>query len=120
MGRASRPKPGRLAGKLLHIRHALALSQNGMIRKMGLTNELLREEVSLFEHGIRVPPLLVLLAYGRAANVYVEALIDDEVDLPEELPSRVKSEGLKKKLVTKVTLKGSAKSAPKSINKRKN
>lgn len=98
MGRASRPKPARLAGKLLQIRTALGLSQNGMIKRMGLTEELLREEVSLFEHGIRVPPLPVLLEYARAANVYVETLIDDKLDLPETLPPRVKSEGVKRKL----------------------
>lgn len=97
MGRASRPKPVRLAGKLLQIRTALGLSQNGMIRQMGLVDELLREEISLFEHGVRVPPLPVLLGYARAANVYVDALIDDEMDLPEGLPARVKSEGTKKK-----------------------
>ena len=97
MGRASRPKPVRLAGKLLHIRTTLGLSQNGMIRQMGLVDELVREEISLFEHGVRVPPLPVLLEYARAANVYVDALIDDETDLPKGLPARVKSEGTKKK-----------------------
>jgi transcriptional regulator with XRE-family HTH domain len=96
MGRASQPKPARLAEKLLQIRSALELSQNGMIRRMGLTDELLREEISLFEHGVRVPPLPVLLEYARAANIYVEALIDDVVDLPEELPSNRKSEGIKR------------------------
>ena len=96
MGRASRPKPARLAEKLLLIRTALELSQNGMIRRMGLADELLREEVSLFEHGVRVPPLPVLLEYARAANVYVEALIDDELDLPEKLPAVRKSEGIRR------------------------
>lgn len=97
MGRASRPKPSRLAEKVLQIRTDLGLSQNGMIRRMGLTDELLREEISLFEHGVRVPPLPVLLEYARAANVYVDALIDDEVDLPKKLPARAKSEGVRKK-----------------------
>ena len=109
MGRSSRPKPVRLAEKLLRIRSALGLSQNGIIRHMGLTDELLREEISLFEHGIRVPPLPVLLEYARAANVYVDALIDDNVDLPQDLPTRTKSEGIK--------LKGTSKAAPKSANK---
>ncbi|MDQ5826531.1 MAG: helix-turn-helix domain-containing protein [Chloroflexota bacterium] len=98
MGRASRPKPSRLAEKVLQIRTDLGLSQNGMIGRMGLTDELLREEISLFEHGVRVPPLPVLLEYARAANVYVDALIDDDVDLPKKLPARAKSEGVRKKL----------------------
>lgn len=119
MGRASRPKPGMLAGKLLKVRSALGLSQNGMIRRMGLTGELLREEVSLFEHAVRVPPLPVLLAYARAANVYVEALIDDDVDLPEDLPSRVKSEGLKRKSPAKAALKSSPGTPSKNTSKHK-
>jgi|SRR5947209_16046639 len=96
MGRASRPKPARLAEKLRQIRISLGLSQNGMILRMGLNKLLVREEVSLFEHGLREPPLPVLLEYARIANVYVEALIDDEVNLPEELPSRRKTEGIKR------------------------
>ena len=119
MGRASRPKPGRLAEKVLQIRTDLGLSQNGMIRRMGLTDELLREEISLFEHGVRVPPLPVLLEYARAANVYVDALIDDEVDLPEKLPARAKSEGVIKKLTDGTASDASLKASSKSKSKRK-
>jgi transcriptional regulator with XRE-family HTH domain len=66
---------------------ALGLSQNELIERMGLTDELLREEISDFERGKRLPPLLVLLEYARVANVYVDSLIDDEVKLPTELPA---------------------------------
>jgi transcriptional regulator with XRE-family HTH domain len=111
MGRASRPKPTRLAEKLVLIRAALGLSQNGMIRQMGLTDELLREEISLFEHGVRVPPLPVLLQYARAANVYVDALIDDAVDLPKDLPAGSKTEGVK---TAKTVSQGGRKSASKA------
>lgn len=97
MGRASRSKPNRLAKKLLQIRKHLGLSQNELIRRMGLEDELLREEISDFERGKRVPPLWVLLAYGRAAKLYVDALIDDEVNLPDRLPSSTKSAGVKRK-----------------------
>ena len=83
MGRASRTKPARLAEKLLQIRTALGLSQNEMISRLGLTEELLREEISAFERGVREPPLPVLLRYARTAGVYVDVLIDDELDLPE-------------------------------------
>jgi transcriptional regulator with XRE-family HTH domain len=86
MGRASRAKPVRLAEKLLRIRTALGLSQNEMISHLGLTGELLREEISAFERGIREPPLPVLLRYARTASVYVDVLIDDELDLPGKLP----------------------------------
>ena len=95
MGRASRPKPTRLAEKLLQIRTAMGLSQNEMIKHMGLVDELLREEISDFERGKRVPPLPVLLEYAQAAGVWVDVLIDDAVDLPTRLPSVPKSEGVK-------------------------
>jgi len=97
MGRASRSKPARLAKKLLRIRKSLGLSQNELIRRMGLEDELLREEISDFERGKRVPSLPILLAYGRTAKVYVDVLIDDEIDLPTRLPSASKSAGVKRK-----------------------
>ena len=86
-----------LAEKLLHIRTAMGLSQNQMIGRMGLQDELLREEISDFERNKRVPSLDVVLQYARAANVSVEALIDDELSLPEILPASPKSEGIRRK-----------------------
>jgi transcriptional regulator with XRE-family HTH domain len=94
MGRAIRPKPKRLAEKLLQIRTALGLSQNGMIRRMGLSDELTQDYISAYERGVREPPLPVLLEYARVANVYVDAFINDEVNLPSRLPSPKKSEGV--------------------------
>lgn len=97
MGQASREKPARLAEKLLHIRTALGLSQNEMIRRLGLSEKLIRESISAFERGVREPSLPVLLKYARAAGVYVDALIDDEVELPERLPARASQRvGLKR------------------------
>ncbi len=66
-----------------------------MIVRMGLQDELLREEISDFERNKRVPSLDVVLQYARAANVSVEALIDDEMNLPEILPASPKSEGIR-------------------------
>lgn len=86
MGTRGRPKPARLAKKLLEIRTEMGLSQNGMIRSMGLVDQLVQAEISAYERGLREPPLYVLLAYARAANVLIEWLIDDEIDLPKELP----------------------------------
>ena len=87
MGTKGRPKPARLASKLLEIRTKLGLSQNGMIRRMGLADQLVQAEISAYEHGLREPPLHVLLQYARAANILVEWLIDDEIDLPDGLPA---------------------------------
>jgi transcriptional regulator with XRE-family HTH domain len=103
MGRAKHYRPARLAEKLFHIRRALdgGLSQDDMVRRLGMTEELNRNYISCFERGTRVPPLNVLLAYARVisatgAGEFLEALIDDELDLPERLPARMKSEGVKR------------------------
>jgi transcriptional regulator with XRE-family HTH domain len=101
MGSAVRRKPDRLAEKLMAVRAGLGLSQNGMIRRIGFEDDLSQAEVSMFERGIRVPPLPVILEYARAANVYVEVLIDDSLDLPAKVPSREKHEGVRRKATPK-------------------
>jgi transcriptional regulator with XRE-family HTH domain len=97
MGKAVRERPARLAEKLLHIREALGLSQNGLIRQMGLADKIIQADISTYELDQREPPLKILLAYAQAANIYIEALIDDDIDLPERLPASPKSEGAKRK-----------------------
>jgi transcriptional regulator with XRE-family HTH domain len=96
MGKARRPKPARLAGKLLEIRQQLELSQNGLIRHLGFSGELFQSGISAFELGTREPPLPVLLEYARVANIYVDVLINDDLDLPAKLPSSKKSDGVKR------------------------
>jgi transcriptional regulator with XRE-family HTH domain len=93
MGRGKREKPERLSSKLTEIRKKLALSQNEMLRWLDLSDKLTREELSAYERGVREPTLLTLLKYARAAGVYVDALIDDELDLPGNLPVNPKNEG---------------------------
>jgi transcriptional regulator with XRE-family HTH domain len=87
MGKRARPKPKRLAEKLLQIRLAYDLSQNGMIRRLGLEDELVQADVSSFELGTREPALPHLLRYARTAGVTVDLLIDDDLDLPRKLAS---------------------------------
>lgn len=79
-------KPKRLAEKLLFIRTELGLSQNGMVRYLGLSDD--RGKISEWETGRREPSLLVLLKYARGANVAMELLVDDELDLPNSLPHK--------------------------------
>jgi transcriptional regulator with XRE-family HTH domain len=93
MGRAARLKPNRLAEKLLQIRNALGLSQNEMIRHLGLGDVLYRSNVSGYEIGERMPPLLVLLRYARAAGISTDVLIDDDLDLPKRLPVPISRAG---------------------------
>jgi transcriptional regulator with XRE-family HTH domain len=95
-----------LPQKLREIRLKLGLSQNEMIRRMGLEEELTREQVSSFELGRRQPNLMTLWAYADAANLYVDALILDSVDLPEALPSRAKSAGVAHPARAKKSTKG--------------
>jgi transcriptional regulator with XRE-family HTH domain len=87
MGQVPRSRPRNLAGKLLQIREALDLSQNGMIRHLHLTGSVSQNGISAFELGTREPPLPILLRYARAAGVCVDILIDDELHLPEKIPS---------------------------------
>lgn len=94
MGTASRPKPARLAEKLLQIRMALGLSQNGMVRRLGMTDTLSQYTISAYERDVREPPLQVLLRYARVAGVWADGLMDDELDLPEKLPASPKTEGV--------------------------
>jgi len=96
-GKAKGIRPARLAEKLLHVRTTLGLSQNEMLRKLGRDDVLDRTAISYYERGEREPPLPILLEYARAANVYVDVLIDDALDLPEKLPCRKKSEGMRRK-----------------------
>ncbi len=90
MGRRARPTPARLGGKLSQIRSALGLSQSEMFRRLGVEDLITYKQISKYELGVTEPPLLILLRYARAANVSVEALIDDELDLPAKLPAEPK------------------------------
>ena len=101
MGTASRRKPRRLAEKLLQIRNTLGLSQNEMIARMGLTEELYQFNISTFERGVREPSLPVLLQYARAAGIWVDVLIDDDLELPTKLPSTPKHQGVPRRVVSK-------------------
>jgi len=86
MGRASRETPARLGEKLLQIRTALGLSQDGMLRRLGLDEDYGRHYISGFETGEREPSLRVLLRYSQTAKVWMNAIVDDDVDLPEKIP----------------------------------
>ena len=79
MGHA-RNKPKRLAEKLLQIREALRLSQKEMAERLG--NYRTNRHISKYERGRSVPPIEVVLAYSRVANVTMNQIVDDDIDLP--------------------------------------
>lgn len=90
MGTKQRPRPERLAEKLLKIRTDLGISQDELINRLGLTGELFNASISQYERGVREPSYIVLLKYARLAGISTDVLIDDELDLPEKLPSKPK------------------------------
>jgi transcriptional regulator with XRE-family HTH domain len=65
-----------------------------MIRAMGLEDRLTKSEISAFERGTHEPSLLLLLSYCEAANIYLEALVRDGMDLPVKLPATKKHRGI--------------------------
>lgn len=92
---SARPKPERLASKLLQIRNALGLSQSEMLGRLGVEDQIDYTAISKYELGKNEPPLMILLRYARSAGVHMEALIDDELDLPEKLPASAKHEEIR-------------------------
>jgi transcriptional regulator with XRE-family HTH domain len=95
MKKSSRTRTFRLAEKLKQIRLELGLSQNELLKRVGFTDELFRSNISQYERGERIPPLQVLLRYARIANVWLDVLVDDELDLPTKIPSVRRHEGIK-------------------------
>lgn len=92
MGTGKRVKPERLAEKLKTIRETLGLTTEELIVKLDVPSiPLHRASITQYEKGRREPPLIILLKYASLANVYVDVLIDDELDLPSDFPGRKKS-----------------------------
>ena len=85
MGNA-RPRPRRLAEKLLQIRQQLGLSQSQIVKQMGITELIHYSNISKYELDKNEPPLMILLGYAKLAHVHLEVIVDDEIDLPGKLP----------------------------------
>src|ERR1700759_1355779 len=86
MGRAPRPRPARLAAKLLQIRTKLGLTQQQMFERLGDTGtRLYARHIDDYEKDRRIPHLEVVLAYARAAGVTMEVIVDDELNLPNKI-----------------------------------
>jgi transcriptional regulator with XRE-family HTH domain len=89
--RSRRPAPKRLGEKLLQIRTALGLSQTQIVKSLDYQESpLYPAQISNFEQDKREPPLQLLLAYARLANIPLEILADDKLDLPVKLPAKSK------------------------------
>ena len=92
MKKRSPTKSARLAKKLKRIRLGLGLSQSEILERLGFSDKLFRSNISQYERGHRVPSPPVLLAYARLANVDLEVLIDDKLNLQDLEVSREKAE----------------------------
>jgi transcriptional regulator with XRE-family HTH domain len=82
MGTAKSWRVERLPEKLLQIRETLDLTQDEIIKRLGLEGRIRRNKISEYESGKRQPPMPVVLAYARLINISTDALIDDALDLP--------------------------------------
>lgn len=94
MGRTPRIKPKRLPEKLRQIRERLGLSQNGLIHQLGFEGVLVQASISGYESGTREPPLPVLQRYSEISGVWVNSIIDDDMDIPVRLPCPKMREGI--------------------------
>jgi transcriptional regulator with XRE-family HTH domain len=97
VGRASRHIPPRLGEKLRTLRTALGLTQEQMLRRLDVPGEIQQTSISQYERGKIEPPISVLLRYAEVANVWLEVLLRDELDLPDEVPAKQKSEGIRRR-----------------------
>jgi transcriptional regulator with XRE-family HTH domain len=85
MGTNRRPRPRKLARKLLTIRTRLGLSQAEMANKLNTKRSpVYPTHISEFERDLREPSLLVLLGYARLIDASTDVLIDDTLELPRE------------------------------------
>ena len=82
--------PRRLGGKLRQIRLALGLTQEEMLKRLDLPPVISKTTISAYERNTKLPPYFVLARYGDVANVWIDVLVRDYLDLPERLPSPTK------------------------------
>jgi|SRR5437868_481930 len=93
----ARPKPRRLAEKLKQIRLALGLSQTEMHKRLEVERLISYTQISKYESGRREPLLMILLRYAEVAGIHMEALVNDDLDLPDKLPGDVKHADIRRK-----------------------
>jgi transcriptional regulator with XRE-family HTH domain len=88
--RHPRPQPDRLAEKLRQIRARLGYTLEEMAQALARVKKSPPDKsyIHRFEAGTREPSLLVLLEYSRVAGMPMEALVDDDLDLPQRSTAR--------------------------------
>jgi transcriptional regulator with XRE-family HTH domain len=78
-----RNRPDRLAEKLLQIRKAFGLSQKEMAERLSkhARVKISYRNVSKYERDKSVPYIEIVLAYARLANVEMNQIVDDDLDI---------------------------------------
>lgn len=95
MARAPRQRPKRLGSKLRQLRASLSLTQEELIRelrRLGVKG-LAQGSISAYESNSREPSLIFLLTIARVADVPIETLVDDKLNLPSRIIAPPNSEG---------------------------
>lgn len=82
MGTKERQRPKRLSQKLTAIRRSLGLSQNELLERLEVEDQMVRSTISAFERGVREPSYPLLLKYARLVGISTDVLIDDDLELP--------------------------------------
>jgi transcriptional regulator with XRE-family HTH domain len=82
--------PQRLGVKLRQIRIALGLTQEEMLKRLALPPVITQSTISAYERNAKLPPYFVIARYGDLANVWIDVLVRDSLDLPQKLPSPTK------------------------------
>lgn len=83
--------PGRLGAKLRRIRAAMGLTQEEMLKLLDLPPVISQSTLSAYERNAKLPPYFVLARYGEVANVWIDVLVHDSLDLPDKIPSPTKT-----------------------------
>ena len=98
-----RETPKFLAQKLVSIRRRIdgGLSQEELVKRLGLERSIDRTYISKYETGVIEPPLRVLLRYAELAGVHLEVIADDDLELSDKLPCVPKSRGIKRRKTVK-------------------
>lgn len=81
MGRVRKWRVKRLPEKLHQIRLNSNLTQDELLKALGLEGKIYRSNISEYESGKREPPMPVVLAYAKFAKISTDTLIDDELNL---------------------------------------
>ncbi len=89
--------PRRLGEKFLQIRTALDLTQQSMLARLELPAEITQSNISAYERGTKEPPIFVIMRYAEVANVWMDVLVKDSLDLPDTLPSPRRHEGARRR-----------------------